>query len=59
MKGGNHLVLAAIRQPARAGIKTRLPVTVLFTTDEESGFPGGRWGLGTRDVLWGLKSVAR
>ena len=37
--------LEAIRQLARAGIKTKLPVTVLFTPDEEVGSPS------TRDVI--------
>ncbi|MBN8891663.1 MAG: carboxypeptidase [Rhodospirillales bacterium 70-18] len=45
MKGGNYLCLEAIRQLARAGIATRLPVTVLFTSDEEVGSPS------TRDVI--------
>jgi glutamate carboxypeptidase len=35
MKGGNYLSLEAIRQLQRAGIRTKLPVTVLFTSDEE------------------------
>ncbi len=45
MKGGNYLSLEAIRQLARAGIATRLPVTVLFTSDEEVGSPS------TRDLI--------
>ena len=45
MKGGNLLVLEAIRQLARAGIETPLPVTVLFTSDEEVGSPS------TRDLI--------
>ncbi len=45
MKGGNYLALEAIRQLARAGIATRLPVTVLFTSDEEVGSPS------TRDLI--------
>ena len=45
MKGGNMLALEAIRQLARAGIETKLPVTVLFTSDEEVGSPS------TRDVI--------
>ena len=45
MKGGNYLSLEALRQLARAGIKTKLPVTVLFTPDEEVGSPS------TRDVI--------
>ncbi|MFN3953274.1 MAG: M20/M25/M40 family metallo-hydrolase [Pararhodobacter sp.] len=42
MKGGNYLALEAIRQLARAGIATKLPVTVLFTPDEEIGSPTSR-----------------
>ena len=45
MKGGNYLCLEAIRQLARAAIKTPLPVTVLFTPDEEVGTPS------TRDII--------
>lgn len=45
MKGGNLLVLEALRQLQRAGIETALPVTVLFTSDEEVGSPS------TRDVI--------
>ena len=45
MKGGNYVALEAIRQLARAGIETPLPVTVLFTPDEEVGTPS------TRDVI--------
>jgi glutamate carboxypeptidase len=45
MKGGNMLVLEALRQLARAGIETALPVTVLFTSDEEIGSPS------TRDLI--------
>lgn len=42
MKGGNYLTLEAIRQLSRAGIATPLPVTVLFTGDEEVGTPANR-----------------
>jgi len=42
MKAGNYLALEAIRQLARAGIATPLPVTVLFTPDEEIGTPSVR-----------------
>ena len=42
MKGGNYLSLEAIRQLQRAGIETPLPVTVLFTSDEEVGSPSTR-----------------
>lgn len=45
MKGGNYLALEAIRQLARAGVETKLPVTVLFTPDEEIGTPS------TRDLI--------
>ena len=45
MKGGNFLVLEALRQLARAGVATGLPVTVLFTSDEEVGSPS------TRDLI--------
>ncbi|HEX9213892.1 MAG TPA: M20/M25/M40 family metallo-hydrolase, partial [Bradyrhizobium sp.] len=37
MKGGNYLSLEAIRQLARASFTTPLPITVLFTPDEEVG----------------------
>jgi glutamate carboxypeptidase len=42
MKGGNYMALEAIRQLARAGAATPLPVTVLFTPDEEVGTPSVR-----------------
>jgi glutamate carboxypeptidase len=42
MKGGNYLALEAIRQLARATIATPLPITVLFTPDEEVGTPSVR-----------------
>jgi glutamate carboxypeptidase len=45
MKGGNLLLLEAIRQLVRAGIETPLPLTVLFTSDEEVGSPS------TRDLI--------
>ena len=45
MKGGNYLTLEAIRQLARASFTTPLPVTVLFTPDEEVGTPS------TRDII--------
>jgi glutamate carboxypeptidase len=45
MKGGNYLALEAIRQLARASITTPLPITVLFTPDEEVGTPS------TRDII--------
>lgn len=42
MKGGNYIALEALRQLARAGIATNLPVTILFTPDEEIGSPTSR-----------------
>ena len=42
MKGGNYLALEAIRQLARAALTIPLPVTVLFTPDEEVGTPSAR-----------------
>ena len=45
MKAGNLLVLEAIRQLAAAHIETPLPLTILFTSDEEVGSPS------TRDLI--------
>ena len=45
MKGGSYLTLEAIRQLARASLITPLPITVLFTPDEEIGSPS------TRDLI--------
>ena len=45
MKGGNYLSLEALKQLQHAGLRTRLPVTVLFTSDEEVGSPS------TRDLI--------
>ena len=42
MKGGNYLALEAIRQLQKAGLATPLPITVLFTSDEEIGSPHTR-----------------
>ena len=42
MKGGSYLALEAIRQLARAAFTTPLPITVLFTPDEEVGTPSVR-----------------
>jgi glutamate carboxypeptidase len=42
MKGGNYLTLEAIRQLQRASFTTPLPITVLFTPDEEVGTPSAR-----------------
>ncbi len=53
MKGGNYLSLEAIRQLARASFTTPLPITVLFTPDEEVGTPS------TRDVIEGEASRNR
>jgi glutamate carboxypeptidase len=45
MKGGNYMALEAIRQLARAGQPTTLPITYLLTSDEEVGSPS------TRDLI--------
>ncbi len=45
MKGGNYMSIEAIRQLLRAGQATKLPITVLFTSDEEVGSPS------TRDLI--------
>jgi len=45
MKAGNLLLLEAVRQLSRAGVETPLPLTVLFTSDEEVGSPS------TRDLI--------
>lgn len=45
MKGGNFVALEAMRQIMRAGAETPLPVTFLFTPDEEIGTPA------TRDLI--------
>jgi glutamate carboxypeptidase len=45
MKGGNFIALEALRRLAAAGVPTPLPVTVLFTSDEEVGSPS------TRDLI--------
>jgi len=42
MKGGNYASVEAIRKLAQAGLQTPLPVTVLFTPDEEVGTPSTR-----------------
>ncbi|MFD2239281.1 M20/M25/M40 family metallo-hydrolase [Aureimonas populi] len=42
MKAGNFLSLWAIRQLVARGIETPLPVSVLFTGDEETGSPHTR-----------------
>jgi glutamate carboxypeptidase len=45
MKGGTYLAFEALRQIARAGLATPLPITVLLTSDEEIGSPS------TRDLI--------
>src|SRR5258708_21434891 len=45
MKGGSYLSLEAIRQLAPASFTTPLPITDLFTPDEEVGPPS------TRDII--------
>ncbi len=45
MKGGNYLSLEAVRQLQRASFTTPLPITFLFTPDEEVGTPS------TRDII--------
>ena len=42
MKGGNYVCLEAMRQILKAGLQTPLPVTFLFTPDEEAGTPSTR-----------------
>ncbi len=42
MKGGNVIALEAIRMLQRLGVAPALPVTVLFTSDEEVGSPSTR-----------------
>lgn len=42
MKAGNYLALEAIRQLSAVSFQTPLPVTVLFTSDEEVGSPSTR-----------------
>lgn len=45
MKGGNFVALEAMREIARNGLATKLPVTFLLTPDEEVGTPS------TRDLI--------
>jgi glutamate carboxypeptidase len=42
MKAGGYLALAALRHLARTGSRPALPVTLLFTSDEEIGSPTSR-----------------
>lgn len=55
MKGGNYVFLEAMRQIGRAGLTTPLPVTFLFTPDEEVGTPATR-GL-IEDAARGQRAV--
>jgi len=45
MKGGNYIALEALRMLQRQGLVPALPVTFLFTSDEEIGSPS------TRDLI--------
>jgi len=45
MKGGNFIALEAVRMLQRLGLTPSLPVTFLFTSDEEVGSPS------TRDLI--------
>jgi glutamate carboxypeptidase len=45
MKGGNFIALEALRMLQRLGLSLALPVTFLFTSDEEVGSPS------TRDLI--------
>jgi glutamate carboxypeptidase len=45
MKGGNFIALEALRMLQRLGLSPTLPVTFLFTSDEEVGSPS------TRDLI--------
>ena len=45
MKGGNYIALEALRMLQRQGLRPALPVTFLFTSDEEIGSPS------TRDLI--------
>lgn len=42
MKAGNFMAVEVMRQILRAGLRTPLPVTFLFTPDEEIGTPSTR-----------------
>jgi glutamate carboxypeptidase len=53
MKAGNFLAFDAMRQILRTGVGTTLPVTFLFTSDEEVGSPS------TRDLIEAEASRAR
>lgn len=45
MKGGAYVALEAVASLSRQGVETPLPVSYLFTSDEEIGSPG------TRDLI--------
>lgn len=53
MKAGNYLSLEAVRQLRRVGRATHLPVSFLFTSDEEVGSPS------TRDLIEAEASRAK
>jgi glutamate carboxypeptidase len=42
MKGGTHIAMAAVRQIAREGRRTALPIRHLMVSDEEMGSPTSR-----------------
>ena len=42
MKGGNYVFMEAMREILKAGLQTPLPVSFLFTPDEEVGTPATR-----------------
>lgn len=42
MKGGTHIAMAAVRQIAREGRRTKLPIRHLMVSDEEMGSPTSR-----------------
>ena len=42
MKGGNFIAVEALRQLLATGVATELPITLLFTPDEEVGSPSSR-----------------
>lgn len=42
MKGGTHIAMAAVRQIAREGHRTHLPIRHLMVSDEEMGSPTSR-----------------
>ena len=42
MKGGNYIAVEALKKLQESGLNTPLPITVLFTSDEEIGSPHTR-----------------